>query len=250
MNTPSYLDILEVAHDTAWQSARRIRFSDDFTNHFAGMLYFEIIELTGTVILLRKNGRVAGVSIAMRTALDAFVDIKNLLKYPDYWMNLEVADSGEWSKLLQAASAPDNQYLDGFRVDPAFPAYRKHMKKKLKDAKAASAVKLGTEERFTRVGMRNDYIGLYSALSSDVHNNSSHLKYRHTRLKNAEFVFTLYSGEGGYGDAILLSLAEIVLFASEDIHERFGDGKDTVKGIRYVVDPARERASLRRALSE
>jgi hypothetical protein len=56
-------------------------------------------------------------------------------------------------------------------------------------------------------------------------------------------VFTLYSGEGGYGDAILLTLAEMIMFASEDMHERFGTGKDSVKGIRYVVDPARQRAS-------
>jgi hypothetical protein len=243
MKTPSFLDTLEVAHDIAWQAARKISFSAEPTNHYAGILYFEIIELAGSVILLRQNSRIAGVSLIMRTALDAYVDFKNLLQAPDYWMNLDAADSGEWSKILQAASAPGNQYLAGFRTDPAFPDYRKHMKKKNKEAKAANATKLGAEERFKRVGMQNDYVGLYTTLSSDVHNNTSHLKYRHTRLKGDEFVFTLYSGEGGYGDAVLLTMAEIVLFASEDMHEHFGNGIDSVKGIRYVVDPARERAS-------
>jgi hypothetical protein len=110
------------------------------------------------------------------------------------------------------------------------------MKDRGKLAKDADITKLDAEERFKRVGMKDDYDGLYSALSSDVHNNTSHLRYRHPQ-------FTLYSGEGGYGDAILVTFSEILMFASELMHERFGDGKNSVKGIRYAVDPARERAS-------
>lgn len=143
MTTPGFLDNLDAIHNLALKSARKIRFTVEPTNHFAGLLYFEIIELAGSVIVLRQNQRVAGVSIATRTALDAFVDLKNLLKDPDYWMQLEAADSGEWSKLLQTASARGNQYLDGFRADPAFPDYRKHMKKATQKAKAANIIKLG-----------------------------------------------------------------------------------------------------------
>jgi hypothetical protein len=242
LSTPTFLDTIDIAHETAVGAAHKIRFSPDPTNHYAGLLYFEIIELAGSIIVLRKNQRVAGVSIIMRTALDAFVDLKNLLKDSNYWKHLEAADSHEWGKLLQLASAPDNQYLSGFREDPAFPKYRKHMKQINQKTKAANATKLGAEDRFRRVEMQPDYDGLYSALSSDAHNNTSHLKYRHTRVVNDKFVFTLYSGEGGYGDAILVTFSEILMFASELMHERFGDGKGSVKGIRYAVDPARERA--------
>jgi hypothetical protein len=243
MNTPSYLDTLEVAHDLAWKAAKKISLSADETNHLAGIMYFEIIELAGSAIILRRNRRVAGVSLIARTALDAFVDLKNLLIYPDYWATLEASDSREWRKILQAAHKPGNQYLAGFRADPAFPDYQKQMKRRLKDAIAVSATKLRAEERFARVGMQNEFAGLYTALSSDVHNNTGHLKYRHTRVEGDTFVFTLYSGEGGYGDAVLFTLSEILLFASEDMHERYGAGKDVVKGIRYVVEPARERAA-------
>lgn len=243
MTAPSFLDTLEVIHNLACQSARKIRFTIDPTNHYSGLLYFEIIELAGSIIVLRQNRRVAGVSIAMRSALDAYVDLKNLLKYPDYWRHLEATDSAEWVKLLQVASAPSNQYLAGFRADPAFPKYRKHMKKERQKAKTANAAKLGAEKRFARVGMQNEYEGLYAALSSDVHNNTSHLKYRHTRAVRGGFTFTLYSGEGGYGDAVLLTMCEILSYASEDMHEQYGDGKDSVKGFRYVLEPAKERAS-------
>lgn len=91
--------------------------------------------------------------------------------------------------------------------------------------------------------MQNDYNGLYVALSSDVHNNTSHLKYRHTRAAPGGFEFTLYSGEGGYGDAILVTMSEIVTYSSEAMHERYGGGKDSVKGFRYVLEPAKQRAA-------
>jgi hypothetical protein len=243
VNTPTFLDTLDIAHETAAAAARKIRITPDPTSHYAGLLYLEIIELAGSIILLRKSRRVAGVSIIMRTGLDAFVDLKNLLKYPNYWEHLEAADSHQWGKLLQVASAPNNQYLNGFREDPAFPNYRKHMKGRNKLAKDANVTKLDAEERFRRVGMESDYDGLYSALSSDVHNNTSHLRFRHARIVDGQPKFTLYSGEGGYGDAILVTFSEILMFASELMHERFGGGKDSVKGIRYVVDPARERAA-------
>jgi Family of unknown function (DUF5677) len=246
------LDILEVAHDLAVKGVRSIRISGDATNHFAAMLYLEIIEFAGSLILLRRYSRVAGVSIIARTALDAFVDLKNLLIDDKYWASLELADSVEWAKILQTASVEGNQYLDGFRKDANFALYRKIMKTKLKATKAANAVRLKAEDKFIKAGMLNDYWGLYVALSADVHNNTSHLKYRHMRAKKDGFSVTLYTGDGGYGDAVLLTMSEILMFASEDIQERYGAGKNEIKGIRYVVDPARDRASkadkrLRRA---
>jgi len=237
------LDVLEVAHDLAVKGVRSIRISGDATNHFAAMLYLEIIEFAGSLILLRRYSRVAGVSIIARTALDAFVDLKNLLIDDKYWASLELADSLEWAKILQTASVEGNQYLDGFRKDANFELYRKLMKNKLKAAKAANAARLKAEAKFIKAGMDNDYWGLYVALSSDVHNNTSHLKYRHMRAQEDGFSVALYTGEGGYGDAVLLTMAEILMFSSEDIQERYGAGKNAIKGIRYVVAPARERAS-------
>ncbi len=206
------------------------------------MLYFEIIELAGSITLLRRYARVAGISIMMRSTLDAFVDLKLLLKDPDYWMTLEAADSVEWRKILQAASVPGNDYLASFRDDPHFPDYRVHMKKKYTEAKAANVTRLEMEEKFARAGMSSEYIGLYTVLSADVHNNTSHLKYRHSKLVGDEWVLQLYLGEGGYGDAVLLTLAEMLMQSSEEIHEPYGGGKSAVKGIRYVVEPAIERA--------
>jgi hypothetical protein len=108
MNIPSYLDTLEVAHDLACKAANKISLTADETNHLAGIMYFEIIELAGSAILLRQCQRVVGVSLIARTALDSFVDLKNLLKYPDYWAMLDASDFREWRKMLQAAHKPDN----------------------------------------------------------------------------------------------------------------------------------------------
>jgi hypothetical protein len=79
----------------------------------------------------------------MRSALDAYVDLKNLLQDPTYWMQLEAADSFEWGKLLQAASAPGNQYLASFRSDPDFPDYRRLMKKEEQGSKSCQCTEVG-----------------------------------------------------------------------------------------------------------
>jgi hypothetical protein len=116
-----------------------IAFFGDPTNYFAGMLYFALMELAGSVIVLRRNSRIAGVSAKLRSAVDAFVDIKSLLNDSNYWRNLEAADSAEWKKILQAASMPGNDFLAGFAADPKLSSHRGYMKKKGVEAKAAKA---------------------------------------------------------------------------------------------------------------
>jgi hypothetical protein len=60
----SLLNTLEVAHDLAVKGVRSIRISGDPTSHFAAMLYLEIIEFAGSLILLRRYSRVAGYNFA------------------------------------------------------------------------------------------------------------------------------------------------------------------------------------------
>jgi hypothetical protein len=229
------LEVLRDAHEQAKNAAYKLRITGDPANHYAVMLYFTLIESAGSVLSLLKENRIAGVSAITRSALDAFVDIKNLIETPTHWRNLEAADAAQWKKTLEAASVPGNQYLTGLAQDSNFVQYRKEMKKRIKFASASGVKGLGVEARFVMASLNAEY-HLYSFLSSDVHNNTSTLRYRHAKLVGDEVVLQLYSGRGAYSGSPLLTLSEMIMHSSEWLHEKFGTGKGSVRGIRAIVE--------------
>jgi hypothetical protein len=233
------LKIVNAVHALAVAAAPRLRAPRDYTEHYALLLYFTLIECCGSIALLREQSRVAGVAAVVRSALDAFVDIKNLLSDPEYWRSLEAADSYEWKKIMESASVPGNAFLDGLRIDPKFPEYRSMISQNVANAAARGNTKLSPEERFEKANLRAEYKSLYPMLSADAHNNTSLLNSRHARPEGDGFVIELYSGGGAYGNSVLMTLSELIMFASEDIHERLGFGKGIVTEIRATVEPAR-----------
>lgn len=247
MNPPAtaakLLKLLNDVHDQAVAAAGKLRISASPANHCAVLLYFTLVESAGSVAILRENSRFAGVTAIVRSALDAFVDIKNLLSEPEYWRHLDAADSIEWKKVLEAASVPGNDYLVGLSGSPRFPANRQKVAAKVAAYAKAGIAKLSPEERFEKAKLTAEYQALYSMLSADSHNNTSALKTRHTRQEGDETLLELYSGKGSYADSVLLSLAEMIMFTTEDLHERFGEGKETVAGIRAMVHPVRLAAA-------
>jgi Family of unknown function (DUF5677) len=236
------LKAVKTVHDIAVARAFYLRTPRGYTEHYTLLLYFTLIECTGSVLLLRENERVAGVAAIVRSALDAFIDIKNLQKEPEYWRSLEAADSMEWKKLMQTASAKGNEFLAGLSADPNFASYRSTINQNLDDAAARGVKKVEVEDRFNNVGQYALYKSLWPMLSADAHNNTSLLHSRHARTVGEAFVLELYSGGGAFGSAPLMTLAEMLMYSSEDIHETYGFGKGMASEIRAIVDPLRAAA--------
>jgi hypothetical protein len=228
---------LNAAHDLAVNAARNLRVPRDITEHYAILLYFTLIECCGSFAILFENRRVAGVAAIARSALDAFVDIKNLLSDQEYWRNLEAADSFEWNKLMQTASGPRNDFLSGLSADPNFPLYRTAIAQAANDGKMRGVVKLSPEARFEKADIPTVYKSLYPMLSADAHNNTSLLRSRHAQPVGDWYEIGLYMEIGGYGTSVAATLSEMLMFASEDMHEAFGWGKGMVHDIRAIVEP-------------
>jgi hypothetical protein len=233
---------LNTVHDLAVHAARKLRVPRDITEHYALLLYFTLIECSGSVAILFENERVAGIAAIARSALDAFVDIKNLLDDPEYWRSLEAADSIEWNKLMQTASVPGNDFLTALSADPNFPLYRKAIAQAVAEGKTRGFEKLSPEVRFEKAKLPTVYKSLYPMLSADAHNNTSLLRSRHAQPVGDIVEVGLYLGIGGYGASVLATLSEMLMFASEDMHERYGWGKGMVSEIRTIVEPLRHAA--------
>jgi hypothetical protein len=192
--------------------------------------------------LLRENLRVAGVAAIVTIGTRRLHRFKNLQKDPEYWRSLEAADSIEWKKLLQTASAKKNDFLAALTRDPNFAEYRSTISQNVSNAAARGIGKVDVEDRFDNVGQSALYKSLWPLLSADAHNNTSLLHSRHARTQGDAFVLELYSGRGAFGSSGLLTLAEMLMYTSEDIHETYGFGKGMVSEIRAIVDPLRAAA--------
>jgi len=120
--------------------------------------------------------------------------------------------------------------------------YRSTISQNVSNAAARGIGKVDVEDRFDNVGQSALYKSLWPLLSADAHNNTSLLHSRHARTQGDAFVLELYSGRGAFGSSGLLTLAEMLMYTSEDIHETYGFGKGMVSEIRAIVDPLRAAA--------
>jgi hypothetical protein len=122
-------------------------------------------------------------------------------------------------------------------ADPDFPVYRTAMAQTVAQGKARGFVKLSPEDRFAKADLRTVYKSLYPMLSADAHNNTSLLRSRHAQPVGDGYEIGLYLGIGGYGASVLATLCEMLMFASEDMHEAYGWGKGMVREMRPIVEP-------------
>jgi hypothetical protein len=232
------LALLANVHNQAATTYYKLRITGEPSNVYALMLYFTLIECARSILVLRQHSLIAGVSGIARCALDAFVDLKNLLRFPTYWRNLEAADAAAWKKILETASVPTNQFLSAISNDPRLPWFRKEIKKRLAAAATNNAPTLDAETRFEKASLTAEYKALWRFLSADHHNNISSLRFRHTQRRGGKEELKLYSGGGGYSGSVALTLSEMIMFASEYLHDEFGTGIGSVRGIRAIVEPA------------
>jgi hypothetical protein len=117
---------------------------------------------------------------------------------------------------------------------------RKVFKELAKQHAAKDAAKLSAEERFDRAEAAAEYWSLYAFLSSETDNNLSALITRHlTQDESGKWVLDLYSGRAGFGRAVLLSVAEMLMHASNEMHDRYGKGRERVAWITRAVEGAR-----------
>ena len=93
---------------------------------------------------------------------------------------------------------------------------------------------MSPEERFGIARLHAEYQSLYAFLSAAARNNTSMLWHR--RIEPITGELQLYRDGSGFSDAALLTLAEMLMFVSEPIHARWGNGASAVSKIRCVVD--------------
>lgn len=126
-------------------------------------LYGSIFELTGSCICLVDNQMATGIPILLRSLLEAFIDLSNLIKNPKYGHNLELDRLDQWIRLLRE-SKTNNSYLKYFKqvsdLDSLISQYE--AEKKVLEDKGHKNLKI--IEKFEIAGMSEEYKSIYVVL--------------------------------------------------------------------------------------
>lgn len=218
-----FLDFLKRAHDECQPLSQELSFDKEHPLHRNSVaLYGSIIELTGSLILLVDKKLLTGVSVLLRSVLEAYVDLHNLLANPSYGYALEISYIKEWLKVLQEAQAGQNDYLAAIREAPNLSASIAEWQDKKRQLEAKGHRSLKIEQKFQRAGMEKEYRSVYNSLCCDAHNNLRALIDRHIEIGKAGFEVVFYKAYTSEDSALAVGTnAELLIRASEKIHEFF-----------------------------
>ena len=218
------LEILKLLHD------RLFALSQDFFGERKRpivALYSSLIQFTGSMVLLVENprGHIAVPSV-LRSFLEAYVELRNLLNDSDYIDNMSAQFCEQQIKVLKEARE-GNRYslaLIGDSRAKDLDVEIENYENQLKELEAKKRKPLNVKERFQRAELLQEYKSLYAWLSCDVHCNPSALMRRHVG-PDSKVVYYKEDQTPEYIDWQLAWTAEMLLDASAKIHTAFESGK-------------------------
>jgi len=169
-----------------------------------------MLELTQSAIILYGAQSHTGIDILLRSQLEAFVDLANLVREPEYIGVMHAEYHREWLKLAKGGVDTENPYLAYFRNNPnALAKLQQHeVALHVISAKTPPKSKL---EKFQSAGMEHEYRSIYNSLCNDSHNNLRALTSRHFRRKTDHEIEIVVFEEPNDED-IIVSLDTLILF--------------------------------------
>ena len=239
---PELIDLLRLCLRSVEGAIPQIRFDIyNPTDRYLIAMLLAVRDYAHGVIALADAKTTGAMPGTVRSALDAYVDIANLCDHTVYWKHLEAADANSWSKVLQAASRPDNPFLRAIRESESLPVGRSHYAERLKELSSLGISKLDIGERFQMAGLKNEYESAYSLMSAEAHNNVSHLMTRYFDLTGDEIGLrqpgkeTLESPRFDLSNTLLMS--DILLHSTEKVLRHCGHGVAVLAEARALFDP-------------
>ncbi len=243
---PELLDMLRLCVKSVEAAIPQIRFDIyDPTDRYLIAMLLAVKDYANGVIALGDAKTWVAMPGTVRSALYAYVDIANLCDHADYWKHLEAADANSWSKLLQAASRPDNPLLKAIRESATLPVGRSRYADRLRELSFLGISKLDIGERFQMAGLKNEWESAYSLMSAEAHNNVSHLLNRYFDLTGDQIGLrqlgkeTLESPRFDLSNTLLMS--DILLHSTEKVLRHCGHGVAVLAAARSQFEPLAAR---------
>jgi hypothetical protein len=196
VNKIENINKLQELYDEVEKLTGTVRFDKTNSQHFmAILLHSSIVELASSCIVLLETERYTAVSVLVRSILEAFVDLVNVIKDPNYHNVIHanfLKKKGEYfeSIIKWNANNPDAQIT----VPPLnFDQELRESKDELKKLKILGFEPNSIKKRFEVAGMTHQYIKRYAELCHASHNSLSILEARHCEeAQGDDFSITLF----------------------------------------------------------
>lgn len=211
---------------------------------YAVFFYGSIIELSDSLIPLLETEHYSAIPIILRSILEAYVNIENLCKEPEYGYSLELKYLGESLKFLNEARNEKDAYLDAIARSPDFEERISAMDAERDKLLALGYRDLNKYERFVKANMENDYKTTYNLLCCAAHNDYRALRERHFEDKEGKPSFYFFKEADTEDLEIFFVIAsELLIRASFAIHALLSSGKlDELAKLRAELNSIRDEA--------
>ncbi len=236
------LNFLKKAHDDFQPLSKQIAFDKTRPLHRNVIaLYGSILELTGSCILLIDKRLITGVPVLLRSVLEAYVDLVNLIENPEYGHLLAVSYLKEWLKILEEAKNGKNEYLQAISEASSLDKSITEFRSELNKLKANGYKALEIKEKFKKAGMEKEFKSIYNSLCCDSHNNLRALINRHIEREQTDFSIVFYKAYTPEDSAVHVGTNAEVLVRTTQLMHKFFDSpvQETIQEYRVELDRLR-----------
>ena len=177
------LKFIRKSHSEAVEYAKFIKFEKRNPQHvYSVALYCRVIGLTESCLILIEQKATVGLPVILRSLLEAFVDITNLIKNPDYVKNMDARSLAEWIKILDEAGTGSNPFLSRIFESDDLKTTLFDWRRDLHNFKKEKRGPLTAFERFDMAGRQYEYHSVYNSLCAESHNDVRVLIGRHIEI--------------------------------------------------------------------
>jgi hypothetical protein len=163
------------------EGTKKIRFDKAQPQHVYVMcLHGRIVELESAMMALLKSHNLAGIPLILRSQLEAFADLKNLVASADYLYRMEAAQLSEQIRVHENALGPNPPPILRMLTESSeVPTTLAAEKAKLEKLRKQNRGPLKIRKRFSDAKLEAEYDSLYAFLCRHSHNNLLALEEHH-----------------------------------------------------------------------
>ena len=152
-------------------------------------LYGSILESSLACLKVLKDERThAAIPVLARNIFEAYVDLVNLVRYPEYIHIMNAIYLREKKRLFNATIT--NGHKNPFLGQPVnygdLEADYDKIKKELDDLKSRGIKPISIKDKFDRAELEAQYVSVYPLMCNHSHNNLSVLEKRHIKQSNGD----------------------------------------------------------------
>lgn len=147
-------------------------------------LHGTVLETASACLALLKANECSALPALLRSLLEAYVDLVNLCRCPEYIFRMQAAFLSEQSRVLKVAieSGDSNPYLEALAAAEGVYDHAQKVEKELRDLKGRGLGPLKIKERFEGAALTEMYESIYALLCQHSHNNLNILERRHLEI--------------------------------------------------------------------